>query len=108
MRGRMTMEQAKAIKQKRELAKELGAFSFPFSFCLSCTDYLTPISEDVQEFAKAVEAKADRSRANKSLRKIESSGSEGEREDSNDNDNEESDVVLKRPVSPAVRFYFPL
>ena len=32
MTGRMSMEQAKAIREKREFAQELGAFAIPRSY----------------------------------------------------------------------------
>jgi len=92
MQGRMSMDQAKAIKQKRELAKELGTSLF-FTFCL----VLIAILEDVQAFAKAVEGKvsgAPSRKVDKALRKLKSSGSENEKEESNDDD-EESDVAPK-------------
>jgi hypothetical protein len=70
--------------------------------------------EDVQAFAKAVEAKGSAGPSRKvikALRKIESSGSEDENEESND-DGDESDVAPKRSVSLTVVFssfcYLPL
>lgn len=52
MSGRMSLEQAKAIKAKRELAQELRWSSLPQILLFS--NELTLFIEDVQEFEKAV------------------------------------------------------
>jgi hypothetical protein len=49
MSGRMSLEQAKAIKEKRELAQELG---LSYSLCCICC-ILISVAEDVQAFAAA-------------------------------------------------------
>ncbi len=63
MKGRMSMEQAKAIREKREFQQELGASRI---LCLARTDHSLCVryTEDVKEFAQKMES-ANRRRSAK-------------------------------------------
>jgi hypothetical protein len=92
------MDQARAIKRKRELAQELGnRCLFLFLFLPRCIECRLFILEDVQSFAKSIEANPSRSR--KATKATESSGPEDEdgKDKPNDgSDGEESDEAPKR------------
>ncbi len=88
MKGRMSMEQAKAIRERRELAQELGVLLVcPLEFVYSYS------TEDVQMFEKSVVHGASRGR-NKATAKAESE-SEEER---SENSEEDVPIVRKRKV----------
>lgn len=70
MTGRMSMDQAKVIREKREFAQELGAFAVACprlqAETIPCPSHTKhDFVEDVQEFAQKMEA-AGRRRAQKS------------------------------------------
>lgn len=62
MSGRMSMGQAKKIKEKRELAKELGMFLSALSRLAYLFYLASGIVEDVQSFATATAARSSRSK----------------------------------------------
>lgn len=83
MKGRMSMEQAKAIRERRELAQELGVLLVcPLEFVHSYS------TEDVQMFEKSVVHRASR---NKATAKAES-------ESETENSEEDVPIVPKRKV----------
>jgi len=81
MTGRMSMEQAKAIKEKRALAQELGRFFLAVISCCVFDAFRPALLEEVQAFAKAMEAQ-DPEESRKSDKMVEKSGSEEEKADS--------------------------
>ncbi|KAI0036182.1 hypothetical protein K488DRAFT_82290 [Vararia minispora EC-137] len=99
MTGRLSMEQAKAIKEKRELAQELRMF------CFSPPPALSPlignvIAEDVQAFDKAVNARSSRSRSAADAKV----GKKREREDSEDESEAEVSRARKSARSSIAAF----
>ncbi|TBU45413.1 hypothetical protein BD309DRAFT_1008614 [Dichomitus squalens] len=67
MSGRMSMEQAKAIKEKREFEKELGMLTSQSSQAVYLTaNVRTAPPEDVQEFAQKFQSAGRRHRLEKS------------------------------------------
>jgi len=97
MTGRMSLEQAKAIKEKRELAQELGWFAFcDFRFFEITAHRFCDVTEDVQSFEKSVvTGETSRTRPKSRPTKSESNSEEGSR-----NDSDEPDVPTKRKVGP--------
>jgi len=92
MTGRMSMEQAKAIKERRELAQELGT-----DICLFSCFNLIHITEDVQAFAKAIETRESRTRS-RTLTKGSRKADQSDSDDGGDPASDDSDVPKKRPV----------
>jgi hypothetical protein len=62
MTGRLSLDRAKAIKEQRELAKELG-FWVQFLDLHWNTDGLLCVAEDVREFDRATAGQSTRNRA---------------------------------------------
>jgi len=78
MTGRMSMEQAKTIKQKRELAREL---------------------EDVQQFEKAVLDRSSRSRSQTTAKMAVEDGSEKDKGTDSEEDEDENYTPKKQPTN---------
>jgi len=78
MTGRMSMEQAKTIKQKRELAREL---------------------EDVQQFEKAVLDRSSRSRSQTTAKMAAEDGSEKDKGTDSEEDEDENYAPKKQPTN---------
>lgn len=98
MDGRMSMDKAKKIKAKRELAKELGEYHTYIHYLhrYILRSYSFGITEDVQSFAEATAARSSRS---KNKPKPES---ESEKEESESD--KESEVDSAKPTKrPRVR-----
>jgi hypothetical protein len=89
MTGRFTMQQAKAIKEKRELAQELGGESFFF--------LLFVLAEDVQSFERSVLSNHARSKSKPT------DVEESDPSESSSSDADEQEVPAKRKVRC---FYF--
>jgi hypothetical protein len=102
MTGRMSMDQAKTIKQKRELARELGMLldcGVLLSYVL--TDVCISI-EDVQQFEKAVLDRSSRSRSQTTAKMAVEDGSEKDKGTDSEEDEDESYAPKKQPVSSYV------
>ena len=91
MKGRLSLEQARSIRSKRELAQELRSFYHLFPFRVSFI--VVRVIEDVQEFEKSVVSGPSR-RSSRGTTKLASTDHAGDSED------ELSDVPpVVRPVS---------
>ena len=97
MKGRMSLEQAKAIRQKREFEQELGARVYlrlgaVILTCWTCWVDVRPgahtHTEDVKEFAEKMES-ANRRRSAKGAAAAATAEKDGE-----DEDDEESDIEI--------------
>lgn len=105
MTGRMSMEQAKTIKQKRELAQELGMLDRVYACFVRADEAMFAFffSEDVQQFEKAVLGRSSRSRSQITAKgaAVEEDDSDKDKgSDSEDEDEEEADPApRRRPVS---------
>jgi hypothetical protein len=104
MSGRPSMERAKAIKQERELQKELGKY-FSSILILSSPGanfVLLCLSADVQEFEQKVTGRSSRSKTKskeESPEKDEASPSEDkDKDDDAEDDDDDEDDAPRRPV----------
>lgn len=116
MTGRMSMDQAKTIKRKRELAQELGALNLVLDIWL----FHVPIAmfdfpEDVQQFEKAVLGRSSRSQGQSTAKgaAVEEDDFEKDKETTSEDEDEAGSVPRRRPVSaispcPFTRVHYDL
>lgn len=98
MKGRFSMEQAKAIKAKRELAQEMGA-SVVFKANDGSSVYnLLYMLEDVREFAER-HANGERASRSKAKQQAKDAAEESDADDDEENSDSEDDGGKPRRVS---------
>ena len=111
MTGRMSMDQAKTIKRKRELAKgwvcvKYGIRTYLYlAFVYTDDAMFCVFLEDVQLFEKAVLCRSSRSRSELTAKAAEDDTEQYKgtySEDKDEDDEDEDEAPTKRPVSPYV------